>query len=181
MVNSHLVTLMANILANGEFTLELWLLLPVIFCPVIQHALVTPEVYSTLVTDTEKFLEVGLHRGQLLPLVVLVMVLLVQQVSDSILLDNGLRLVNLPYDLVNLVGRLSVLHAEENVFTLELTQLGLPTTVTSTINKTQDSSSHVVTRPWPLGLHRPMRGPHISAYTIAISSFSASLSPHLTR
>ena len=135
MVNSHLVTLVANILADGEFTLELGLLLPMIFCPVIQHALVTPEVYSTLVADTEQFLEVGLHRRQLLPLIVLVMVLLVQQISDKVVCDNSLRLVNLPYYLVYLVGRLSVLHAEENVFTLELTELRLPATVTSTQNK----------------------------------------------
>ena len=42
---------------------------------------------------------------------------------------------NIPDDLVYLVGRLSVLDAEQNVFTLELTQLGLSTAVTSTNSK----------------------------------------------
>ena len=49
----ELVTHVANILSDREFTLEFGLLLSVIYCPVIQHALVTPEVYSTLVADTE--------------------------------------------------------------------------------------------------------------------------------
>ena len=45
--------LLIMILSDREFTLEFGLLLSVIYCPVIQHALVTPEVYSTLVADTE--------------------------------------------------------------------------------------------------------------------------------
>ena len=83
--HSHLITLASLILADGEFTVKLGLLLPVIVIPMIQHALVTLETYSTLVTHTEQLLEVGVHWRQLLPLVVLVMVLLVQQVPDIIL------------------------------------------------------------------------------------------------
>ena len=80
---------MANILADGEFTLKLRLFLPVIVVPVIQHALVTLETYSALVTHTEQLLEVGVHWRHLLPLMVLVMVFLVQKVPDIILSNDG--------------------------------------------------------------------------------------------
>ena len=36
--------------------------------------------------ETQQFLEVGLHRRQLLPLVVLVMILFIQQVPDVVVM-----------------------------------------------------------------------------------------------
>ena len=118
--------------------MELGFLLSVIVGPMIQNAFVAPEVYSTFVAETEQFLEVGLHRRQLLPLVVLVMILLIQQVPDVIVIAFNRTLMyvaNIPDDLVYLVGRLSVLDAEQNVFTLKLAQLRLSTAVTSASRK----------------------------------------------
>ena len=50
-------------------------------------------------------------------------------------------MANIPDNLVYLVGRLSVLDAEQNVFTLKLTELRLSTAVTST-NSELNMTSH---------------------------------------
>ena len=74
----ELITFMTNIFTYRKFALEFWLLLLVIIVPVIQHVLIISETDATLVTETQKLLDVGLHRRELLPLVILAVVFLVQ-------------------------------------------------------------------------------------------------------
>ena len=138
---------MAHILADGEFTLELGLLLPVIVGPVIQNTFVTPEVYSTFVAETKQFLEVGLHRRQLLPLVVLVMVLLVQQVPDVIVITNNKALCTWPiYLMISSISLVACLFLTQSRMCLPWSSLSWGSPQLSHL-QTANTLSHLMTRP----------------------------------
>ena len=90
------------------------LLLAVVRLPVGDHVLVGAEGHAALVAVAQDLPHVGLHRRQLLPLVVLVVVLSVQQIFDNF---------------VDLILALLVLHADEDVLAEELLELRLPAAV----------------------------------------------------
>ena len=82
--------------------------------PVGDHVLVGAQGHAALVAVAQDLPHVGLHRRQLLPLVVLVVVLSVQQIFDNF---------------VDLILALLVLHADEDVLAEELLELRLPAAV----------------------------------------------------